>query len=336
MKLTTSFACLVAAALLLPAVTNAAENRKPTIAVAPTVSTLPIWQPALGEGLAQMMTTELSRLTNIRVLESLALDDLREERDLDGRGEIRKSERIKKGEWDSADYTFKTIITRFASKQSSSGGSGPSFNPFNRGGVDVRTSLSEVQIDWRVIDNTSRSVVKSGRGTGTEKGTSWSFVGIGGRGSSDNREFLDSAMGKATMKAIACIVSELEDWSPPSRSGREDVTERRDTEILTSDRASRHAQRSCKAEVLLLEGDNVWVGLGASRGFVKGDRLKVYRTVEKRNKSGTVVVTDYVEVCELELTKVQDEKSCARRLTKASIEEGWIAALSNLDIDSIK
>ena len=329
MKLIASFTSLIAAALLLPAVTIAAENRKPTITVARTESTLPLWQP-------QMMTTELSRLNNIRVLESLALDDLRDERELENRGETKKSERIKKGEWEGAEYTFKTTITRFGAKQSSYGGGGPFRLPFSPDGFGVTSSQSEVQIDWRVIDNSSRAVVKSGRGTGTEKGTSWSFGGPGGRGFSTDREFLDSAMGKATMKAISYIVSELEDWSPPSHSGREDFAARRDAENLTSDRAIRDAQRSCKAEVLLVESDNVWVGLGASRGFVKGDRLKVYRKVEKKNKAGDVVVTDYSEVCELELTKVQDEKSCARRMTKASIEEGWIAALSNLDIESIK
>ena len=69
--------------------------------------------------------TELVRLTNLKVLESVALDDLREERALGESGEVNKAERIKKGEWKGAEYTFKTTITRFGADQSSFGGSGP-------------------------------------------------------------------------------------------------------------------------------------------------------------------------------------------------------------------
>ncbi len=43
-----------------------------------------------------MMITELVRLTNLRVLESVALDDLREEKAL---GEVESSKRIKRGHW---------------------------------------------------------------------------------------------------------------------------------------------------------------------------------------------------------------------------------------------
>ena len=48
--------------------------------------------------------------------------------------------------------------------------------------------------------------------------------------------------------------------------------------------------------------------------------------MEEKNKAGAVVVTDFVEAYEVELTKVLVDKSCDRRLKPATVEEGWIAA----------
>ena len=49
----------------------------------------------------------------------------------------------------------------------------------------------------------------SGRAVGVESGTSFNFGTWGGGGFSNNREFLDSALGKATMKALAQIVDKV-------------------------------------------------------------------------------------------------------------------------------
>src|ERR1051326_1510205 len=135
---------------------DAAEANKPTISVAATEAQVPSWQPAMGEGLAQMMITELSRLPNVQVLESVALDDLREERSLGESGEVERRERIKRGSWKGAEYTFKTTITRFGAKESNFGGGGLIRLGGFPGGFNVHKSENDVQIDWRVIDNTTR------------------------------------------------------------------------------------------------------------------------------------------------------------------------------------
>ena len=86
----------------------------PTISVAKTENSgVASWQPAMGEGLAQMLITEMANLPNFKVLESVALDDLRAERALGENGEVAKSESVKKGQWKGADYTFKSTVTRF-------------------------------------------------------------------------------------------------------------------------------------------------------------------------------------------------------------------------------
>src|SRR5258705_13733420 len=159
-----------------------------------------------------MLITELNNLPNFKVLESVALDDLRTERALAESGEVNQSESVKKGQWKGADYTFKSVVTRFGSKEQNYGGGGGPPIPFVGGvGFSVRKSENEVQIDWRIIDNASRENVKgaSGRAVGVEKGAGFNFSSWHGGGFSDNREFMDSALGKATMKAIHQIIEKV-------------------------------------------------------------------------------------------------------------------------------
>ena len=147
--------------LATPSITShsAPDKQPPTVVVAKTEAQgIGHWQPAMGEGLAQMIITELNKLENVKVLESVALDDLRSERNLGENGEVSAKEAVKKGQWKGADYTFKSVVTRFGSKESSYGGGGA---PIPRsgiiggiaGGFSVKKSENEVQIDWRVIDN---------------------------------------------------------------------------------------------------------------------------------------------------------------------------------------
>src|ERR1041385_9446748 len=123
----------------------AADKQIPTLSIAPTkAQDVAYWQPSMGDGLAQMMVTELNNLPNFKVLESLALDDLRSERELGEKGEVAANEAVQKGQWKGADYTFKTVVTRFGAKDKSYGGG--SWLP-GVPHVNIKTSESEVQID---------------------------------------------------------------------------------------------------------------------------------------------------------------------------------------------
>src|SRR5882762_9912890 len=206
------FALLVFGASFQPML--AGEKQPPTIVVAKTEAPrIGYWQPAMGDGSAQMMITELNKLDNVKVLESVALDDLRTERHLGENGEVAADEAVKKGQWKGADYTFKSVVTRFGSKESNYGGGGapvPGRGILGglAGSFSVKKSENEVQIDWRIVDNATREVVKgaSGSAVGMEKGGGFNFGSWGGHGFAGDREFMDSALGKATVKAIAQII----------------------------------------------------------------------------------------------------------------------------------
>jgi len=336
MKIAVSLGCIpVLLAIALGSVqSQGADTRVPTISVAKTeASSVAGWQPAMGEGLAQMIITEMANLPNFKVLESVALEDLRAERALGESGEVAQSESVKKGQWKGADYTFKSTVTRFGSKDSNFGGGGiPVPTPFGIGGghFAVKKSENEVQIDWRIIDNASREIVSgaTGRAVGVEKGTGFNFGALGGSGFSNSREFMDSALGKATMKALAQIIDRVKTLNvgPGARTLNNQAEAAQNSAAI----------RNVKGVVKMVVGPEIWVSLGAGNGFGKGDKIKIYQPVEKKNKKGEVVATTYEPVAEIILTKVQKDKSMGTYTGSAKIEEDFVAADAAADIEKIE
>ena len=322
------YSSLLVALALAPFSGPAADRQAPTISVAKTeASGVASWQPAMGEGLAHMIITEMANLPNFKVLESVALDDLRAERALGESGEVAQSESVKKGQFKGADYTFKSTVTRFGAKEKSYGGGGiPIPTPFGpgAGGFSVKKTEHEVQIDWRIIDNASREIVPgaTGRALGVEKGTGFNFNTWSGGG------FSDSALGKATMKALAQIVDRLKtlEVGPGART------------LNNENEAAQNAAalRNVKGVVKLVDGNEVWISLGANNGFAKGDKIKIYQPVEKKNKKGEVVATTYQPVAEIILDKVQKDKSMGTHTGTAKIAEDFVAADAAVDIEKVE
>ena len=325
------YASLFLALALAPFQSQAADKKVPTISVAKTEgSGVASWQPAMGEGLAQMIITEMANLPNFKVLESVALDDLRTERALGESGEVAQNESVKKGQWKGADYTFKSTVTRFWSKEQDFGGGGvPVPTPFGIGGghFGVRKTENQVQIDWRIIDNASREIVKgaTGRAVGVEKGSGFNFGAMGGSGFSNNKEFMDSALGKATMKALAQIIEKVKtlEVGPGARTLNNEAEAAQNAAAI----------RNVKGVVKLVDGAEIWVSLGANNGFAKGNKIKIYQPIEKKNKKGEVVATTYEPVAEIILTKVQKDKSMGTYTGSAKIAEDFVAADAAMDIE---
>jgi curli biogenesis system outer membrane secretion channel CsgG len=332
MKQTYSSAAVGLASFSLVCAAFAADKSLPTVSVAPTKpkATIAYWQPAMGEGLAQMMVTKLSGLPNMKVLESLHLDDLRNERQLGENGEVSDAESVKKGAWKGADYTFVTEVTRFGSKENTYGGGGWVPGIPLVGHVAIKKSQNEVQLVWRIIDNATREIVPGGSGEalGQENGTGFNFSSWGGGGFSNNREFLDSALGKATVKAIDQIVDKVKvlNLAPGTRQAINDAAAAE----------KRTSLRSIKGAVTLVDGKEVWVSLGAKNGFAKGDKIKIYKPVEKKNSKGIVVTTTYEVVGEITLTKVQKDKSMGEYSGTAQISEDFAAADAAVDIEKLE
>ena len=303
----------------------------PSIFVAPLHgdSRVGFLQPAVGDGLAEMLITELTKLGKFRVLESTTLESIKDEIKMGDDGWIAPGEKVDKGQWKGADYMLVGKITRFASKNKSVGGRGGGWGPFRlpipipMGGFEVTTTEAEVAIDWRVVDTASRDIIKTGRGQGKEPGTSWGFGGAGGSGFVREHEFLGSALGKATVKAIDQIVAQLSQINigPGTRTW---LQQTKAQDEAAGRQAAQDALRATPGEVRAVTPQFLVVSLGANHGLKPGDQLDLFEVSEVRNKKGEVVMRDEKRAGEVVVESVQAETSKVRYDSAVKPEEGWL------------
>lgn len=297
------------------------DEDQPSIFVAPLdgdTAQIQAWQPALGEGLAEMLITELTKLNKFQVLESTALKDLKDEIALGEEGYAGKAERVDKGGFAGADFMFRGKVTRFGGKAQNIGLGG--FIPGSGGNLGLKTSKSEVRIDWRFTDTATRKIVISGSAEGVESGVGFDIgVGIGGHGGTigfQNEEFMNSALGKATVKAMKAIIEEVSDVKLPP-SGR------RKAKSASAEKAA-SALKNTPGKVLAVPSKGVVIiSLGSRHGLKTGDKLKLYETVDTKDDQGKVVFTDEKVVGEIVLESIQEDRSKAAYSGNAEVKQGW-------------
>ena len=307
---------------------RAQEKSLPTLFVAPLdgdVSQIIGWQPALGEGLADMLITEVSRCGKFQVLESTALKDLADEIKLGEEGYVAKEERVEKGGWAGADFMLRGKVTRFGSKQQGIGLGG--FVPGSLGNLGVKVSTSDVRVDWRLVDVYSRKVIKTGSSTASEKGVGFDIgVAVNGSGGNigfNNSEFMSSALGKATCKAVTNLIHEVAAVNLPE-SGRSHSKAQAQSKQQAETQAVTEAIKQTPGKVLaVVDKTTIIVSVGGKQGFKAGDKLNLYETLETKDEKGTVVFTEEKLVGEVTLQSVQEERSKAICSSPSDAKAGW-------------
>ncbi len=302
---------------------------KPTIFVAPLdgdVSQILGWQPALGEGLAEMLITELNKLNKFEVLESTALKELAEEIRLGEAGYVGAQERVEKGGFAGADFMFRGKVTRFGSKSERVGLDG--FVPGSLGNLGLRTTTSDVQIDWRVVDVYTRKILHTGKAVAAEKGTGFDIgvavKGSGGRIGYDNREFMNSALGKATVKAVTNLTHDLAVLDLPE-SGRRRNQAQAQGKLQAEAQAGLELLKQTPGKVLaVINKTTVIISLGSKHGLKMGDKLNLYETVDTKDDKGQVVFTDEKLAGEVVLDTVQEDRSKANYAGDREVKSGWV------------
>ncbi|MFM2082686.1 MAG: hypothetical protein RL380_1377 [Verrucomicrobiota bacterium] len=306
-----------------------AQDAKPSIFIAPLegdLTQIQGWQPALGEGLAEMLVTEISKLNKFEVLESTALPELMNEIKLGEAGYVGEGEAVKKGGFAGADFMFRGKVTRFGQKQRGLDLGG--FVPGNIGKLGLNANTADVQVDWRIVDVYTRKIIKTGKALGKQTGGGFDIgVGIGGHGGMigfNNSEFMNSALGRATVKAVSNIVVEVGEYSLPE-SGRRKNLASGQNQAAAQTASIQTAIRNTPGKILAVPTKGlVIVSLGSQNGFKSGDKLNLYQTVDTKDDKGAVVFTEEKLVGEVTLDVVQDDKSKAKYDGEAAVQPGWV------------
>jgi curli biogenesis system outer membrane secretion channel CsgG len=316
---------------------RAQENSLPAIFVKPLeadAAQITGWQPALGEGLAEMIITELTKLNKFQVLESTALSGLKDEIKMGEEGYVDASEKVDKGGWKAADYMFVGKVTRFGSSKKGVDLGG--FVPGSLGSLGVKSSKNEVQIDWRIVDAATRAVLKTGAATGVQTGVGFDLgVAVNGHGGNigfKNQEFMNSALGKATVKALTNIMTQVASTSVPAVSGRQKMKEKAAkaqndaaAQVQAAAKAQQDAVINAPGKVLAVPSKSmVIISIGTNQGLKAGDKLALFETVDTKDDKGVVVFTEEKEAGEITLDSVQADRSKATYSGAAEVKAGWI------------
>ncbi len=305
------------------------DNALPSLIVAPfggDTTAIQYWQPAMGQGLCEMLITEMGKLNKFQVLETTQLGTLMDEIKLGEDGWVQQSEKVEKGGFAAADFMFTGKVTRFGNKQTKVGLGG--FVPSSLGNLGLKQTTADVRIDWRLVDAATRKIIKTGSSTASQKGVGFdvgvNVTGHGGGISFDNKEFMESALGKATVTALNQITAEVRAITLPE-SGRHKQKAGAASQQAAAANAAAQAARATPGKVLAVAGkDAVIVSLGSNQGLKAGDKLDLYETVDIKDASGAVVFTEEKLVGEVVLQSVQADRSKATYSGNAEVKAGWI------------
>lgn len=304
-------ALLVAISNLLLWVNAAAQQARPKIAIKTFQNPANFSKSTIGDGLTDILTTELQNTGKFNVLERGNVDELTKEMDFGNTEYAKTASFAKKGNLLGAQYILMGKVTNFsyaehAGQQQKMVLLGP-----NRIETVYRQQ-ADVRVDFRLVDIATGETVLSQAGEAHKTNTSqvseietWYRCTTSG---SITAEASSSLIGRATTEAVKDIVRKLNALS-------ETVRARGASSSLA---ASLDSLGEAKGQLIAEEGAGLWIlgGIGSANGLMKGDRLKLMHDNAVKDKTGKVVYRKQVNVGSLEVTDVsQPDHAEVRFLT---------------------
>jgi len=244
-------------------------------------------QKSIGDGIADMIVTELVKSGKYRVLERQNINELLREQNLALDGIVRPESAAKIGQMLGAELIVTGAITEFGYRKSDTnvGALGKK--------VGVGTQSAVCGIDLRLVNSTTGEIVSAENIRRSKTTPSGSFSGKKLE-FSNQQSFDQSLVGKVTRQVIEDVVDKINE---------------------------RMANVSWSAKVIMEKGGQVFLNSGANDGLVAGMRLKVYRQGEELVDPDTGLNLGSVEeeIGEIEIENPQhsDGKVSICKSTKA-------------------
>lgn len=212
---------------------------------------------------------------------------------------------------------FKGLILGDASSGAGGGNSAGSSNGITAKSAKVSTQAAP-KAGGDSAGNSSETTTKPARTSSQTVPSAGNEVAgnggdsIGGTISYGNPTFMNSALGKATAKAVTDIIKQLDTLSLPEPG--------RLAKLKTDADALRHTPGKVLA---VASKDTIIVSLGSKEGFKAGDLLELYQLTDVKDDKGIVVFTDEKPVGEITLSAVQEERSRGAYAGDAQVQQGW-------------
>jgi len=244
----------------------------------------------LGEGLSEILITELLDSGRFLLVERDSIQDIVKEQEIGMSGLVRQETAVATGQLSGAQFMIKGAITEFNAQ---SGGGGLSI-AFREGEVGVKSRTAYVGIDVRIVDNLTGQIYSSynASGTATSRGAS-AAASISG---SDDLKigasaFYSTALGIATRQAVEKIVAFILEES---------------------------ADIPWQGAVIQSRGSNVFVNRGESANVREGNVFKIYSKGEPLidPETGFNLGSDEEYLCDITVTRLMP-KFCSGRKSES-------------------
>ena len=284
--------------LLFPGDTTAAGKMRVAVTKFENKVKNPWWDASwnIGEGLAEMLTTELFKTGRVIVLERGAISDVVGEQQLGQTGLVRQETAAQTGQMIGAQVIVRGAVTEFS--QRVRGARGGIQTPIVGGGVSTESAY--VALDIRLIDAATGQVIASQSATGMAPSTGFSGTLAGPPGSGmtlGGEAFSSTPIGKATRDAISKAVSFILARTPTEASS---------------------------LVVVKVEADQVFINAGANENIRVGDTFIVYSKGEELidPSTGLKLGSSQRKIGTIEVTDVQEKFSIANITSGKGVKRG--------------
>jgi len=234
----------------------------------------------IGEGMSEMLTTELMKTNRFVVVERQALQDILGEQELGQTGIIQRDTAAKVGQVLGAQILVRGVVSEFEQNESG-GGAGIGIAGFRLGG---KTSNAHVAVDIRLIDSSTGQVLFSHNAVGKAESSGATFGVSRGIVDFGADAFKNAPIGQATRQAISDAIRFI---------------------------IARMESVPFSAKVVKIEGNKVYINIGSSMNIRPGMRLYAYSLGDELvdPDTGLKLGSDSKMVGTVEIWDVQDKFS---------------------------
>lgn len=203
-------------------------------------------QKSIGDGIADMIVTELVKSGKYKVLERQNINQLLKEQDLARDGIVRAESAAKVGQMLGAELIVTGAITEFGYRKSDTnvGALGKR--------VGVGTQSAVCAIDLRLVNSTTGEIASADNIRRSKTTPSGSFSGKNLE-FSNQQSFDESLVGKVSRQVVQDVVDKINEQM---------------------------ANVSWSAKIIMEKGGQIFLNSGANDGVTAGMRLKVFRQGE--------------------------------------------------------
>lgn len=203
----------------------------------------------LGEGMSEMLVTELIKTNRFVVVERQALQDILGEQEIGQAGVVKKETAAKVGQVLGAQIIVRGVVSEFEQKESG-GDSDFKYKGFSLG---IKTAQAHVGIDIRLIDTTTGQILHSHNAVGNAQTSALRFGVEKGDIDFNIEGFKNTPLGQATRQAIQSAVNFI---------------------------ISQMETMPFTAKVIKSDNGNIYINTGSQANIKTGDRFFAYSVGE--------------------------------------------------------